>query len=361
MEINNDILLFYGWWQFATCSFAFIALMAIWWHIGKKQKDFGQVWLALSVLCWSISGLGEVYFSETSTEGTYLLEGSRSVLSLLNSLFILLALPWFRYLPKPVGHIIKSKYWIYIVGVPFLFSLLPTLSKMISGKAYGIISELDVYYAFLTLLFLGLVLWESFVKRGLKSLAWLSLATIFVTLTAQFYKLADSPINLVLFSAIFKTTLIMLFFALSLSWVKELIENVIPSSINLRIRLAKEKSTAGKQNLVVAMKGFPGGKERTAVLTPALYELFEKFVQAKRDGNNSWLEIKPKNSMARKNYDINDYNEVKRILITLLDGLFGKNNWTKDKHLVPLKESLFEMSEKRERKIRLAVPKSNIG
>lgn len=359
--MNNDILVFYGWWQFATCSFAFVALMAIWWHIGKKQKDFGQVWLALSVLCWSISGLAEVLFSEMHSESTYLLEGLRSVLSLLNSLFILLALPWFRYLPKPVAHIIKSKFWIYIVGVPFLFSLLPTISKMISGKAYGIISELDVYYAFLTLLFLGLVLWESFVKRRLKILAWLSLATILITLVAQLYKLTNSPVNLILFSAIFKTTLIMLFFALSLSWVKELIEDVIPSSKNLRIRLTKQQNTVGKQNLIVMMDGFPGDKERSTVLTPALYELLEKFVKAKTDGNDSWLEIKPKNSVARKNYDINDYNEIKRILTAMLDGLFGKTNWTRDKHLVPLKDSLFEMSEKRERKIRLAIPKSNIG
>ena len=213
----NSILSFYGWWQFAVCCFAFFALFAIWWHIGRKQKDFGQVWLALSVLCWSFSGLVEVYFSEVSLKNPLLLEGWRSILSLFNSLFILLALPWFRFLPKPLAPIIKAKHWKFIVGLPFLFSLLPTINKMIFGRTIAVISELDVYYSLLTLAFLAFVLWESFAKRRLKLLAWLAMVTIGVTLIAQFYKLTDATVNLNLFSAIFKTCLIMIFFALALS------------------------------------------------------------------------------------------------------------------------------------------------
>lgn len=361
-NVNNEILSFYGWWQFAVCLFAFTALIAIWWHIGKRQNDFGQVWLALSVLCWSISGGVDVYYAQnTMVSDGFLLDGWRSILSLFNSLFILLALPWFRYLPKPIEQIIKSKYWIYIVGLPFLFSMLPTISKMISGTSVSIISELDVYYAFLTLGFLGYVLWESFAKRRLKILAWLSLITILITLVAQLYKLTDATINLTLFSAIFKTSLIMLLFALALSWVKELAENVIPESQHFFISFKKQKTEKGKLALVVLLKGLPGGSERKIVLTPALYELFLKFAERKKNSNDNWLEMKPKNfDVSDKSYDINDYNEIKRLLIALLDGIFGKENWTRDHHLLPLKSALFEMSEKRERKIRLALPPENI-
>ena len=360
-DANATILSFYGWWQFAVCLFAFVALVAIWWHIGKRQNDFGQVWLALSVLCWSISGAIEVYYAQSLPSESLLLDGWRSLFSLFNSLFILLALPWFRYLPKPVAHIIKSNYWIYIVGLPFLFSILPTISKMISGKTLNIISELDVYYAFLTLGFLGIVLWESFAKRRLKILAWLSLITILITLVAQLYKLTDAEVNLTLFSAIFKTSLIMLFFALALSWVKELAENVIPISKHFYIKFDKKKNEKDKFERFVLLKGLPGGNERKVLLTPALFELFLKFAKRKKDSENSWLEIKPKNFDASdKNYDIKDYNEIKRLLVALLDGIFGKENWTKDHHLNPLKNTLFEMSEKRERKIRLAIPKENI-
>ena len=358
---NNEILSFYGWWQFAVCLFAFLSLISVWWHIGKKQKDFGQVWLAIAVLCWSISGILEVYFVGASpTISPTIVSGWRSILSLFNSLFILLALPWFRYLPKLIEPVIKSKSWIFVVGSPFLFALLPTISKMISGKTLGIINELDVYYAFLTLIFLGAVLWESFVKRRLKGLAWLSLVFLLITLVAQLFKLTDAAINLILFSAIFKTSLIMLFFALALSWVKELSENIFPAPAQLYVNFCKQKSETGKLNRCVLLKGLPGETERKVVLTPALYELFLKFAQRKKN-DNEWLEIKPKNFEGfEKEFDIKDYNEIKRLLIALLDGIFGKENWTRDQHLNPLKNILFEMSEKRERKIRLAIPKDNI-
>ncbi|MBS9463914.1 hypothetical protein KIM67_15945 [Flagellimonas sp. 389] len=362
LQVKNEVLSFYGWWQFVVCLFAFLALMAIWWHIGKKQNDFGQVWLAMSILCWSISGLTEVYHAGSEIDTTFTIDGWRSILSLLNSLFILLALPWFRYLPKPIGHIIKSNYWVYIVGIPFLFSILPTINKMISGRVIGIINELDVYYAVLTLLFLGYVLWESFAKRRLKALSWLSLVCILLTLLAQFYKLTGSYINLTLFSAIFKTSLIMLFFALALSWVKELAENVIPSAGYLYMTLKKEKNTNGKIRNIVLFKGFPGDSIRRVVLTPASYELLLKFAERKKEDTDDWLEIKPRgDTLSGKKFDINDYNEIKRLLHSLLDGIFGKENWTRNHHLNPLKNTLFEMSEKRERKIRLAVPKDNIS
>ena len=358
---NNDILIFYGWWQLAVCLFAFMALIAVWRHIGKKQNDFGQVWLALSVLCWSISGAFEVYFAQNLAINPFTADGWRSIWSLCNSLFILLALPWFRYLPKPLEPIIKSKYWIYIVGLPFLFSFLPTVSKMVSGKTLAFISELDVYYALLTLIFLGAVLWESFVKRRLRSLAWLTIICIVVTLIAQFYKLTDSSINLTLFSAIFKTSLIMIFFALALSWVKELSENVLPEIQYLKLRFLKEKNEEGKLEQFVFIRGLPGTDQRKVVLTPALFELFFTFAARKKEGTREWLEIKPKSSIrAERTYDIKDYNELKRLLTALLDGLFGKENWTQDQHAKPLKNLLFEMSEKRERKIRLRIPKENL-
>jgi len=331
--INQETLLFYGWWQFGTCLFGFIALLSIWWHIGKKQQDFGQVWLALSILCWSLSGLVEVYFITSGQKAPIIADGFRSILSLFNSLFILLALPWFRYLPSFLKSIIESKYWIFIVGLPFVFSLLPTLNKMISGRE-GIINELDVYYAVLTLVFLGFVLWNSFAKRRLISLAYLSFVCIIITLLAQFYKLTGSTINLTLFSAIFKTSLIMMFFALALSWVKELSENIIPD--------------AGKLKLTFKIS-------REAV------ELLNRFAKYRKLHPETWLEIKPKHhALKEKVYDINDYNEVKRLLVGLLDGLFGKGNWTNELHFIPLKNVLFELSEKRERKIRLSILPDNI-
>jgi predicted Co/Zn/Cd cation transporter (cation efflux family) len=70
---SKEIFLFYGWWQFGGCLFAFLALLTIWWHIGRNRKDHGQAWLAISVLCWTMSGLVEVLFvSQTFINEQYI-------------------------------------------------------------------------------------------------------------------------------------------------------------------------------------------------------------------------------------------------------------------------------------------------
>ena len=122
----------------------------------------------------------------------------------------------------------------------------------------------------------------------------------------------------------------------------------------------RNRKAAGKNNYAVTFKGFPGDGERSVQLTPALHRLFKTFAERKMGTSEGWLEIKPKNFDTLKSYDINDHNELKRLMEALLDGLFGKKNWTKDMHFTPLKNTLFEMSENRERKIRLLLPKENI-
>ena len=66
-----------------------------------------------------------------------------------------------------------------------------------------LISSLDVLYALVpTLPFLGWILWESFAKRQLKLLSWLSLIGILFIVIAQVLKLSTS--SELLFSGIFK-------------------------------------------------------------------------------------------------------------------------------------------------------------
>ena len=152
----------------------------------------------------------------------------------------------------------------------------------------------------------------------------------------------------------------MLFFALALSWVKELTETVIPTPNQLKLFFFRSTGQDKKDSFQVSLQGFPGEESRVVLLTPALYRLFKLFAERKLGGTEGWLEIKPKNFEVSRNYDINDHNEIKRLVTSLLDGLFGKQSWTKDKHFVPLKTTLFEMSEHRERRIRLLLPKENI-
>lgn len=289
------------------------------------------------------------------------LNGWLSILSLLNSLFILLALPWFKYLPKYIEPIIKSKFWPIIVGLPFLFSLLPTISKIYTGTQSGLISELDVYYSVLTLLVLGVVLWESFVKRRLALLAYLSVICILITFAAQIYKLSDNDVNQILFSAIFKTSLIMIFFALALSWVKDLTEKISSSSNNIFLKAFRIKKNEKSYVNKLSIKGLNGAKENVIDLSHKNFDLMNKFITEKKNDGEGWLEIKPKsNERSGKIFEINDHNEIKRLLTSILDGVYGKGLWSKVEHEIPLKSILFEMSSQRERKIRLLVPASNI-
>lgn len=374
---ENALLNFYGWWQFAVCGFACAALLGIWYHIGRKQGDKGQVWLALSVLCWSFSGLVEIIYAQpidistldlskpiaTLSEQlkqhnthTYLAE-LRSILSLSNSLFILLALPWFRYIPKPIAPLVKSPYWYLIVGLPFLFSVLP----IVSGLASELTDLLDINYAFFTVLFLSYVLWYSFLKRRLPILAGLSLVCIIVTIIAQLYKYGNYDIDLTLLSAIFKTALIMLFFALALSWVKELSESIVPDSSRLQLNLRTEKTKQGKVLRLVRVTGLREPEEIEVQLTPAHFDLLHRFVDRRTKGEG-WLEIKPKQDQrSEKVYDINDHNQVKRLLNSLLDGIYGIGNWSKEKHHMPFRNALFEAGQTGSRKIRLRLPPGQLS
>lgn len=357
---DPNILSFYGWWQLSVCLFAFTGLMAIWWHIGRKQQDFGQVWLAISILCWSFSGLIEVLYSTTGE--TNYRDGWRSVFSLLNSLFILLALPWFRYIPEQIAPIIKSPYWRVIVGVPFLFCLLPTVRKFFvdADNPAIAISESDVFYAFFTLLFLGYVLWESFSKRRLKGLAYLSILAIILVFIAQIGKLTSGNVNGLLFSAIFKTNLIMIFFALALSWVKELSERkLIIDAAQIFIRFDGQQLKGSKAP--VWIKGINGEGFQKIILTRKKHELLYVFAEKKHlNPAESWLTIKPQGEKRQdKTYDIQEHKEYLRIIETLLDATFGKDNWSKDLHEKPLIDALF--NKPGARKIELAIPTENVA
>lgn len=383
--VERALLNFYGWWQFAVCLFAFVGLMGIWYHIGRRQGDLGQVWLAVSVLCWSISGLVEVIYSGgldpsglydnpvllpdgaefmqpaqnsgLSLDTSVGLAGWRSILSLLNSLFILLALPWFRYVPTPIEPLVKSRFWYLIVGIPFLFSLLPTLSRLWSNQPGGFINELDVYYALFTVIFLGYVLWSSFARRRLPLLAGLAVVCILITIVAQLYKFGNNDLDLTLLSAIFKTSLIMMFFALALSWVKELSEAPQFDRQGLRIALRTEKDEKGKMQRMVRLDGIVGKDISDIPLSPALFELLQTFLDRRRQHPEAgWLEIKPKREVrSGKQYDIQDHNQLKRLIEALLDGLYGKDNWSRPVHREPLKELLFEQSTDKERLVRIKV------
>lgn len=327
--------------------------MAIWWHLGRKKGDDGQVWLALSVLCWSFAGATHIYFGNDG-ETKYVADGWQSVFSILNSLFILLSLPYFQFIPARIAHLVRSNFWKIIIGIPFLFSLMPTVSKL-AGLGEGPIRELDVYFSLLTLIFLGIVLWESFAKRKLPYLAVLSVITIFFTLLAQFSKLdfllpqALSG-NLLLLSAIFKTMLIMIFFALALSWVKEEKEQQFVQLTGASVKLDKSKKMVSFQ-----LDGADSWKSIS--LNQSRFDLILRFAEARKNGDD-WLRIKPKDVKSRIEYDISDHNQIRRLNDSLLDCLYGQNLWKLNEEAEEFRKEIYL---KEPGKIKWSIPADQIS
>ena len=363
---------FFGLWQIVIGIFSFVALISVWNYITKEndllKKDYGLLYLSLAVLVWAFSGMVEIFYARSleahllensSVDGfdKTSFEGMRSILSILNSAFILLALPCFKHIPKNINGILQSEAWKWLVGITFLLSALFTAFMLIgitTPVRPTFINSVDSVYGVFTLFFLGYILWASFEKRQLRVLAWLSVLCIAYTLIAQVLKVFETDFWRIFFSCTFKTMLILLFFALVMSWIKELSKTYIPKTNEMFALFEKKKNGNNKFEYSVLLTIPPHIQMKKVSFTEKNYALFLKFAQRKVENKNGgWLEIQPKTkALQHKDYDLKDYNEISRILDSILNTAYGTGNWNKEDERKALKEMLFEYDN---RKIRLKV------
>lgn len=368
--MSEQLHLFYGYWQIAICSFAFLALFSIWQHItkgsGEGQRDFGLFWLSVAILVWALSGVLEVYYAEGLADANFdstQYEGLKSMLSIFNSAFILLALPRFRHVPTLIRPVVRSESWRWLVISTFGFSVVLTLlmlSGVIIPKRITLISSVDLIYAIFTLFFLGLTLWASFERRGLTILAYLAGISIAFTLAAQILKLGDSDFLKILLNTTFKTILIVLFFALALSWVEELAKSArkVFARRTLALQLSIGRNQQNRREFIAHLQLPEALDWQKVYFTEKPFLLLHRFAdKRKTEGHEGgWLEIQPKTAV-KKDYDIKDYNEIGRILDTLCNGL-SKSDELSDLSKNDLKELLFEYGKSR--RIRLRVNAEHI-
>ena len=366
--MSEQLHLFYGYWQIAICSFAFLALFSIWQHITKGndqgQRDLGLFWLSVAILVWALSGVLEVYYAEGLADANFdstQYEGLKSMLSIFNSAFILLALPRFRHLPKLIRPVVRSESWRWLVISTFSFSVVITLlmlSGVIIPKRITLISSVDLIYAIFTLFFLGLTLWASFDRRGLTILAYLAVTSIAFTLAAQILKLGDSDFLKILLSTTFKTILIVLFFALALSWVEELGMSARRFTRNLAIQFSTGRNHQNRREYIAHLQLPEAADWQRIYFTEKPFLLLHRFAEKrKREGiEGGWLEIQPKTAV-KKDYDIKDYNEIGRILDTICTSI-SKSDRLPTLSKSDLKEILFEYGKSR--RIRLRVKAEHI-
>ncbi len=363
---------FFGYWQFVVCAFAFAALLSIHLHIEKNhregKKDLGLLWLSIAIMVWSLSGLIDiVHARDLQADDTWLdavdYQGINSVLSIVNSAFILLALPQFKHIPRYFENIVRSEGWRLTVWTTFVLSALITalmFLQVIIPAQPNFISFVDLLYAMFTLSFLGIILWSSFEHRGLKTLAYLSAVCILFTLVAQFLKLADDIFWSIFFNCVFKTVLIVLFFALALSWVEELSHTVIPHPKDMHLLLIRKHSGHTRIECTAILTIPPHIQTKGVVLTEKPFELLKLFAQRRKAGDPShggWLEIQPKSIPASPKFDIKDYKQISRLVDAIYHQSHPKERpftWTKN----DLKTFLFDQTRKR--RIRLRINPENI-
>lgn len=353
--------LFYGYGQIGVCTFAGVALLAIWHHVTRssdlRQRDPGLLWLSISVLVWGLSGWVEVAQAQTiagSAADHLRFEGWKSMLSIFNSAFILLALPRFRHLPRLIKPVVQSDSWRILVGVSFTFASILTF-LMLAGWIVPVKAEfiytIDLAFAVFTLFFLGLTFWNSFEKRGLRLLAYLAVFSIAFTLLAQIFKLTDAPFYKMLLNGTFKSILITLFFALALSWVEELAKTTAKEAHTTGFLLFNQRKEGSKWRYEVILHLPPYLKGQRLLLTEKNYALLQTFAESRKESpQEGWLEIQPKSSNG-KHYDIKDYNEINRLLGNILQAIPDAN----DEHKLWLKDRLFEYGKQRHIRLRLGV------
>ena len=207
-------------------------------EISVKRFDKGLLFISFSVFVWAISSLLILVFTKFNTSGWIILI-SQNMFSILNSLFLILALYYFDNSPEYLYNNKKStkRILVFFIGIS-LISLLIALFFGETINTYGIRFNTipDVLLSVILSWFLILSLYRTFYNRKMKSvaiIAVLSILVLFITQVPYVFNFEDYISIIELAKLISKTTLIFLFLVLGTSWVLELSQ--MPEATTMKI------------------------------------------------------------------------------------------------------------------------------
>ena len=207
-------------------------------EISVKRFDKGLLFISFSVFVWAISSLLILVFTKFNTSGWIILI-SQNMFSILNSLFLILALYYFDNSPEYLYNNKKStkRILVFFIGLS-LISLLIALFFGETINTYGIRFNTipDVLLSVILSWFLILSLYRTFYNRKMKSvaiIAVLSILVLFITQVPYVFNFEDYISTIELAKLISKTTLIFLFLVLGTSWVLELSQ--MPEATTMKI------------------------------------------------------------------------------------------------------------------------------
>lgn len=207
-------------------------------EISVKRFDKGLLFISFSVFVWSFSSLLILVFNKFNTNEWIILI-SQNMFSILNSLFLILALYYFDNSPEYLYNNKKSTTRILFFFVALsLISLLIAIFFGETINTYGIRFNTipDVLLSAILTWFLMLSLYRTFYNRKMKSvaiIAVLSIIILFITQVPYVFNFENYSFSIDLAKLIAKTTLIFIFLVLGTSWVLELSQ--LPEATTMKI------------------------------------------------------------------------------------------------------------------------------
>ncbi|MCZ8198802.1 MAG: hypothetical protein O9267_14470 [Flavobacterium sp.] len=207
-------------------------------EIAIKRFDKGLLFISYSVFVWSFSSLLILVFNNFNTNNWIILI-SQNMFSILNSMFLILALYYFDNSPEYLYNNKKStkRILFFFVGLSII-SLLIALFFGETINTYGIRFNTipDLLLSAILTWFLILSLYRTFYNRKMKSVATIAVSSIiilFITQVPYVFNFENYSFAIDLAKLIAKTTLIFVFLVLGTSWVLELSQ--LPEATTMKI------------------------------------------------------------------------------------------------------------------------------
>lgn len=207
-------------------------------EISIKRFDKGLLFISFSVFVWSFSSFLILIFMVYHINNWIVLI-SQNMFSILNSLFLILALYYFDNSPKYLYNNKKStKRILFFFVVLSVISLLIALffGETINTYGFRFNTIPDLLLSAILTWFLILSLYRTFYNRKMKSVAVIavfSIIILFITQVPYVFNFESYAFIIDLSKLIAKTTLIFIFLVLGTSWVLELSQ--LPEATTMKI------------------------------------------------------------------------------------------------------------------------------
>lgn len=249
----SDITKFYSLAHICIALIGGILLLAIWYNIKKrfkqfleeddsqKRKDKGLLYLSLALFVWVFSGTWIYMGNFFAFVDTIIYDIGYSFFSVLNTLMLLLALFYFDFAPQFLSKNKRNTGILIIItiGISIItFILIQTYkdNPVINGIRISGIPDL-LFSCFLTWLLI-VSFYRTFVNRGLKTVAIISVVAFLLMLMSQvpdvFIFVDDNMFYNHFIKIIAKTTFISIFLVLATSWVIQLALTPKPSEMTIK-------------------------------------------------------------------------------------------------------------------------------